>query len=262
MIIISEPYGDHSNRLFQAVHYEAYCLDRGIGFMNVTFEDMTRHYPALKSGMSSRAASQAVKLLVKSRLAVTRKDLKVKSDLDQAHTKRLTFVGGFDFRVHDLTEKYQDYFIEKYSIAKSMVENNMLTREIAKWKSAGIAVVGVHLRRGDYQRFKGGKYFYSDSVYERIMLSIEKLTSKGGGLTKFVLFSNENFSIAPGGNLDYTFSRNDWLTDHHLMSQCDYLVGPPSTFTLWASYIGKVPFHHIYDPKVAIDMSSFRCCTG
>jgi len=262
MIIISEPYGDHSNRLFQAVHYEAYCLDRGIRFMNVTFDDMTQHYPALKAGISSKAASQAVKLLVKAKLAVIRKDLNGKSDLDKAYTRRITFVGGFDFRVHDLTEKYQNYFIEKYSIAKSKTDNNRLSLEIEKWKSAGITVVGVHLRRGDYQRFKGGKYFYSDSVYASIMHSIEKSISRAGTPTKFILFSNENFSITPDGNLDYVFSRNDWLTDHHLMSQCDYLVGPPSTFSLWASYIGKVPVHHIYDPTAAIDMSSFRCCTG
>jgi len=44
---------------------------------------------------------------------------------------------------------------------------------------------------------------------------------------------------------DLIISQNPWYIDQHLMTRCDYLIGPPSTFTLWASYVGKVPFFQI-----------------
>ena len=262
MIIIAEPYGDHSNRLFQAVHYEAYCLDRQIGFMNAAFDDMAAHYPALRQGATKRLLHQAAKVLVRTRLAAIQRDLKSALELDTARKKGMTFVGGFDFRAHDLTRAHQDYFIEKYAIDKRVASCCKLAREIEIWKSTGIAVVGVHMRRGDYQRFKGGRYYYSDAIYESSMRSIEKLIAATGMRTKFILFSNEEFSMTPGVGIDYTCSKNDWLTDHFLMSQCNFLVGPPSTFTLWASFMGKVPYHHILEPDETIALSSFERCIG
>jgi Glycosyl transferase family 11 len=262
MIIISELPGDHSNRLFQSIHYEAYCLDRGMKFLNLTFGDMASNYPAVKFKLEILPLWLYVKLLLKIKPTLLRKDFKVKADLDRAANGRLILVGGFDFRVHSLTEKYRDYFVKKYSIEKKKVIGNSLNSEIAHWKANGATVVGVHMRRGDYKRFKNGIYFYSDAVYEKIMRAVQASLAESGARAKFLLFSNEDFSISPDGSLDYAFSRNDWLTDHHLMSQCDYLVGPPSTFTLWASYIGKVPVHHVYDPAAPIEMSRFDCCIG
>ncbi len=262
MIIVAEPCGDHSNRLFQSIHYEAYCLDRGISFMNLTFDDMVPNYPALKVEARTKAARILTQILLKARLAPLRTDLKVKSDLDKARTGWFTLVGGFDFRVHDLTEKYRDYFVEKYSMDKSKLADNGLANDVAQWKAAGMTVVGVHLRRGDYKRFKNGIYFYSDAVYEGIMRAFEAQIAATGSRAKFLLFSNESFSIAPGGNLNCTFSRNDWLTDHHLMGLCDYLVGPPSTFTFWASYMGKVPVMHIHDPAAPISLDALGYCPG
>ena len=35
-------------------------------------------------------------------------------------------------------------------------------------------------------------------------------------------------------------------------------MGPPSTFTIWASYIGDVPLYHIYNKDDIINVSNFN----
>lgn len=57
-------------------------------------------------------------------------------------------------------------------------------------------------------------------------------------------------------------STNEWYIDHFLMSKCDYLIGPPSTFTMWASYIGKVKYYHIENDSGEIRLSDFKYCKG
>lgn len=42
------------------------------------------------------------------------------------------------------------------------------------------------------------------------------------------------------------------------MSQCDYLIGPPSTFTGWASYIGNVPLKYIESKNIDFTLEDFK----
>ena len=76
----------------------------------------------------------------------------------------------------------------------------------------------------------------------------------------FVIFSNEDISIKE--STDIIISKNEWYIDHLLMSKCDLLMGPPSTFTLWASYIGKVKFYHITNDSGEISFEKFNHFTG
>ena len=78
---------------------------------------------------------------------------------------------------------------------------------------------------------------------------------------KFIIFSNESSSFDETSNNIY-ISQNAWYVDHHLMSQCDYLIGPPSTFTMWASYIGKVKYFHMKDNSGKINLCDFTLCNG
>ena len=262
MIILAKPYGDHSNRLIQAIHYEAYCLDRGVSFFNITFDDMAQHYPSLKIGRRLKAIRLLSRCMLRLGLTSIIEDVQQISDLDNAATSMVTLVGGWDFRVHDLTRKHQDHFARMYSIDESLVGHNSLAKQIAEWKSDGQTVVGVHIRRGDYREFMDGRFYYLDFVYEAKIREIAMLCAARGSQARFVLFSNEPSSVCISEGLDCAVSRNDWHIDHWLMSQCDFLVGPPSTFTMWASYIGKTPYFHISDPKAPIDLSSFCYCHG
>ena len=42
------------------------------------------------------------------------------------------------------------------------------------------------------------------------------------------------------------------------MANCDYLIGVESTFALWASFYGKVPYFSIRDKDQKITQNSFK----
>lgn len=44
MVYLCSRYGDHANRLFQAVHFEAICKYHRINFYNLDFADMNAIY--------------------------------------------------------------------------------------------------------------------------------------------------------------------------------------------------------------------------
>jgi hypothetical protein len=79
-----------------------------------------------------------------------------------------------------------------------------------------------------------------------------------GENSKIIIFSSDNVKFKENEKL--LISKEDWYIDHHLMSICDYLIGPHSTFTLWASFIGKNTYFSIRDASGDMDntVSDFR----
>ncbi len=123
-----------------------------------------------------------------------------------------------------------------------------------------MAVVGVHIRRGDYRTWQNGKYFFADEVYQQYLLEMTSQLKQIHKEPFFVIFSNEDISIKEQDNV--VISRNEWFVDQFLMSQCDYLIGPPSTFSLWASYSGKVPYYHFESGVDQLELAHFKYCIG
>ena len=42
------------------------------------------------------------------------------------------------------------------------------------------------------------------------------------------------------------------------LAECDYIVGPPSTFSTWASFYGNVPIYRITDPSAEFSIADFK----
>ena len=47
------------------------------------------------------------------------------------------------------------------------------------------------------------------------------------------------------------------VEDLYALAGCDLLIGPPSTFTQWASFYGKVPLYHAWSPDAAPTRDDF-----
>lgn len=114
-------------------------------------------------------------------------------------------------------------------------------------KNQGVCYVGVHVRRGDYQNFFDGRFFYELSFYYDLMNQLYKLLSTDSTDVKFVICSNENFDITSCSLLEKVsfkqenivhFENANAITDLYALSKCDYIFGPPSTFSQWASFYG------------------------
>ncbi len=62
--------------------------------------------------------------------------------------------------------------------------------------------------------------------------------------------------------LQVTFGTGDLIEDMYALASCDYLIGPPSTFTMWASFYGKVPLNIIRRSDQSQQLSDFIVLEG
>jgi len=268
MIILYNPYGDHSNRLFQNLHFEAFCYQNNIQYYNAVFSDMAPLYKnpvkVKYRFLSKILRNKYIRLLQKNHLIknVISFDggTSNNSDILLNNKNRLYFVEGWCFRAYNATKELRELFREKYALKDEYFITNELYNRIIKIKKEGSLVVGVHIRRGDYATFANGAYFYTDAVYKKIMDRVnELLLNRFHKKIYFVVFSNDSVEFDDCSTI---ISENSWYVDQYLMTFCDYLIGPPSTFTMWASYIGKVPYFHIDSPECTVILDKFRICDG
>jgi glycosyl transferase family 11 len=120
-----------------------------------------------------------------------------------------------------------------------------------------VIVVAVHMRRGDYRQWSGGKFFYSDEVYLEKMLQFQaEFPSK---TIRFILFSDDPIKLAffEEAGLEVHPAIGGVFEDLHLMSKCNYIMGPQSTFSRWASYYGSVPLLIIREAAQPVKREQF-----
>jgi hypothetical protein len=114
---------------------------------------------------------------------------------------------------------------------------------MAQLRTEADIVVGVHIRRGDYATWNDGRFFYELEEYHQFMLRVQKLYE--GKRVGFFISSNEDFSldIFEGCNCR-RFGKEEpsgAILDLYTLSICDRIIGPFSSYSRWASFIGKVP---------------------
>ena len=103
-------------------------------------------------------------------------------------------------------------------------------------------VVGVHIRHGDYKTFFNGRYYYTLEEFHQFMLKIQAFYADKR--VAFFISSNETFSVNIfEGCKCYRFGKEPSgdILDLHTLSLCDRILGPWSTYSRWASFIGEVP---------------------
>jgi hypothetical protein len=275
-IILLLPYENHSNRLFQNLHAEAFCVEKNIPYFNPSFADISYLYNSachcnfpkklsfpekvLCSIMKNNFAKKAYKKIFPKGFGgfyYFRNEIPNATDyiFKQFQKRNNIFVGGFNFRFPHLTHKHQDLFIEKYSLKKEFYENNDLVKKFIRKKTDKISI-GVHVRRGDYKTYKNGIHYFEDETYKKHMDNFAKQINKD---CIFLICSNEKTTFQNSTNI--LISEEEWFIDHYLLSNCDYIIGPVSTFSRWASFIGKVKIFHIKNDSGKISLDDFEYCT-
>lgn len=101
-------------------------------------------------------------------------------------------------------------------------------------------LVGIHLRRGDYREYRNGEYFFEDEEYKNFMTAF-KANFPPEKKIVFVMCSNEKISADHFGETDCYIAQGNPIEDLYLLSRCNYIMGPPSTYSAWASYVGNKP---------------------
>jgi hypothetical protein len=135
-------------------------------------------------------------------------------------------------------------------------------RMMAEIRRDNDLVVGIHIRHGDYKTFYDGRYYYTLEEYHQFMLQIKALHPDKR--VAFFISSNEQFSVDSfEGCRCYRFGKEPSgnILDLHTLSLCDRILGPWSTYSRWASFIGEVPLCFLEQKEQDFTEASFSIIT-
>ncbi len=131
-------------------------------------------------------------------------------------------------------------------------------RLIKKMKDSADIIIGIHIRRGDYATWNDGRFYFSLDEYHSFMIQLkEQFEDKQ---VAFFISSNEMFSLDIFKECKcfrFTNEPSAAILDLYTLSICDYIVGPISSYSRWASFIGEVPLLFLENHKQIIEIGHF-----
>ena len=167
---------------------------------------------------------------------------------------RVVLVNGWNFRAPALVRRHAGK-IKAYFRPISTFDE-AASRAIEPLRQEAEVVVGVHIRRGDYANWKGGQCFFPVERYAAWMRELSEQFRPAN--VSFLVCSNEPRDAAEFPGLSVGFGPGSPVGDLYALARCDYIFGPLSTFTQWASFYGNKPLFHLYDEQSSIEREQFR----
>jgi hypothetical protein len=151
----------------------------------------------------------------------------------------IVFTSAWRFRAPDLVMRHAG------AIRAFLRPTDAILRRAAgavdKLRAEADVVVGVHIRGGDYAGFKGGRYLFSATRYADWMRELAEALRPSR--VAFLLCSDSPIDKTAFPGLTLGLGPGDAMGDLHAFANCDYLIGPLSTYTQWASFYGNVPLY-------------------
>jgi Glycosyl transferase family 11 len=119
-------------------------------------------------------------------------------------------------------------------------------------------LIGIHVRLGDFKDFADGNLIFSLCEYCAFMQEIRAFFPNR--LVRFVITSDETLSRKDfdAMDLEIEFSGGGLLVDLLILAGCDFIVGPASSYSSWASFYGNTPLLHLYRNKRLIRLETFQ----
>jgi len=291
MIVIASKPGQLANRLFVFAQFIAMAKENNLSIVNPAFDEYAEYFDSTRSGFVARyplpdgrlekrfSGSSATRklfyrlicdftrIVVRSRIGlpfirVISLDWKDECRLDEpeflelAKRTRLIIAQGWLFRASASFPR-QGNAIREYFRPIANVQANV-DALIRAARADRDVLVGVHIRQGDYRTFQDGRFFFKTEQYTKLMSRV--LTYFASKKVRFLICSNVKQTDSEFAAFDVVFGTNHLVEDMYAFAQCDYLVGPPSTYTMWASFYGCKPLWKVnkLDSDIQFDESMFR----
>jgi hypothetical protein len=186
-------------------------------------------------------------------------DLNDEKFVKKARSK-LVLVKGWAFRDPENFKKHRQLLLDAWMPNKYY--RNNAEQYFNKYESGNDFVIGVHRRGGDYKNFEGGKWYYTSAQYSEKMKEIKSLEIFRNKKIAFVICTNEReVSLQDTGNFSVFNEERHFIEDLYLLAKCDYIIGPPSTFSMWASFYGSRPLYMIKEMETKITDEIFKANT-
>jgi len=283
-VLIAAKAGRLGNRLFLSAYFMANALARGYCLMNPALceyapffvgsaGDPLCRFPATDERMDPEIAAQCREFLeplsgLAGILAPGGRALDIRHTIDAVdgiydlngpeftsllQEARFLAVKGWKFRDDTNLVRHQVVIAQYFQPIVSI--RRPVGKLLNKARSLGSEVIGVHIRQGDYRYWKNGIHYFEMEQYAYWMRELAR-HDESKNLVFLVCASDPANSTYFHG-LNVVMGPGSVIGDLHALSLCDKIMGPPSTFSTWASYAGRVPLCMLQHNRQQIRLTDF-----
>ncbi len=283
MLLVTDKSGQLANRLFLFGHLIGFALEHSSTILYPTFDEYAPYFQATRKDIlcrfppvfpvvpaTTRTRRKLLDIMWRVQTQIVRRRLfsaslyRISLTWDEAccmsrpefvalASSKNLILNGWRFRDHDNFNKHAG-FIKKHFEPTTLIKHSV-TRLIADCRRESSLLIGVHIRRGDYREFRGGLYYREDSEYAEAMTRLQQMHSSKTII--FLLCSNEPIAANAFPGFHWRLGTNHLVEDLYALAECDYLIGPPSTFSQWASFYGQVPLYQMRKSKELVSLNQF-----
>lgn len=184
-------------------------------------------------------------------------DLNTK-DFRQAVKQKMVFASGWNFRDHLNLHKHQDKIRQIFTPEPGTLKAAEKYIQAIKSEERDV-VLAVHVRRSDYRKFMGGKYFFSDEFFIRKIKEAKTALEAAGKAVKVLICSDEHLDSGFLAKAEAVQNPSkSAVEDLYTLAKADYIMGPPSTFSMWASFWGSSPLLILNGNEVPVNPLMFK----
>ena len=254
------------NNLLQYAHVYAWGREHGRKVISMRFSYKYQYFHICHTPLTGLGWYLLAKYMAALRLLPTASFKH--EDCDPVALERMMLrhrhivVSGWFVRYYDLFLKYRQEICDLFRIDEQYTEpvkEKMKHSSLLPPDSSLLTPLklGVHIRRGDYAQWHDGKYCYDDEVYAR---HINRFVELHPDKDVHVYLSTNDASVTekryqqfcPHVHIHHL--QGNAPEDLFMLSECDYLMGPPSTFSLVAAMYRDIPLYRM-DTANAEDMT-------
>ncbi len=259
MIFVTDK-GRLANNIFQYGQLYAWGREHGRATMSMRFAHMYPDFKLAHTRYHNTFVYVAVKLAAKLHLIPTVDfDGTDNHQIENLKSHKHVLATGWSVRFQDLFEKYREEIVQMFDFCEKIKKS---VSQKMSGDASGTIRLGIHIRRGDYVTWLGGRFYYTDDQYiDVIRQTIGLFPNKK---VSIYICSNDpkldqekyrrELSLASAVN----FPNGSPAEDLCLLSNCDYLIGPLSSFTLIASMYHDTPLFWMVDDINKVQKDSFH----
>ncbi len=237
--------------MLQFGHVYAWAREHDRSVMSMRFSYKYRYFAISSSRYANAFLYVVVKYAAKLGLISEAKFQTEDCDSDALERRMLRHrhivVSGWFCRWYDLFLKYRSEICSLFAMNEAIttsVRKRMAAAERAT--TGGRVRLGVHIRRGDYKNFCDGQYYYDDATYAAYIAAFARMMSDK---TVEVFLSTNDAAVSaetisaliPEPEVCVHLLGGNAAEDLYMLSECDYLIGPPSTYSLVAAMYRDIP---------------------
>ncbi|MCC3158530.1 hypothetical protein LJ737_14870 [Hymenobacter sp. 15J16-1T3B] len=294
MVILIKRFGQLGNRLFLFAHLVANAAEHGYALANPSFNGYARYFQAPATGdfgglpirvnvlLGSRSERWLERLFnlvqrpaVFGALHRLRRQLPAPAlpellyldddhgyDLNQpdylslARSQKPVLLHGWCFRDRPNLRKHAPLIRELFQLIEP--HRTAVAECLSAARRHADVLVGVHIRRSDYATYLDGRYYYDDATYAHFMQAVAAQFPPDRRVAFLVACSEAAPPVEAFPGVQVHFAPGHFVEDMYALAGCDYLMGPPSSYSMWASFYGEVPLLHLETPGQAVPLAAFQ----